>query len=140
MAGIDALIVPYKASPAVLTALRSGDIDLAFEIVGPMLPHVAAGAAKPLAVTSAQRNPAMPDVPTVREAGVAGYAVASWNALAAPAGTPPDVIARLNGAARDAVATPAVRERLAALGVRLQAARRPNCSRCSRARSVAGAT
>jgi tripartite-type tricarboxylate transporter receptor subunit TctC len=120
VAGIDALVVPYKGSPAVLTALRAGEIDLAFEIVGPMVPQVSAGVVKALAVTSDRRNPALPDVPTVQQAGIAGYDVASWNALAAPAGTPADVIDRLNRAARDAVASPAVREKLGKLGMRLQ--------------------
>lgn len=121
VAGIDALVVPYKGSPAVLTALRSGEIDLAFEIVGPMLPQVQAGAIKVLAVSSDKRNPALPEVPTVQQAGVAGYDVASWNALAAPAGTPPEVIAVLNRAARDAVAAPAVQDKLGRLGMRLAA-------------------
>jgi tripartite-type tricarboxylate transporter receptor subunit TctC len=121
VAGIDALVVPYKGSPAVLTALRAGEIDLAFEIVGPMIPQVAAGAVRALAVSSGERNPALPDVPTVQQAGVAGYNVASWNGLAAPAGTPPAVIDALNKAAREAVATAAVRDRLGRLGMRLQA-------------------
>jgi tripartite-type tricarboxylate transporter receptor subunit TctC len=121
VAGVDLLMVPYKASPAVLTALRAGEVDLAVEIVGPMLPQVQAGVVKALAVSSDKRNPALPDVPTVQQAGVAGYNVASWNALAAPAGTPADVIATLNRAARDAVASPAVQERLGKLGMRLAA-------------------
>lgn len=117
--GIDTLTVPYRASPAVLTALRAGEIDVAFEIVGPMLPHVNAGAVRALAVTSGQRNTALPQVPTVAQAGVAGYDVASWNALAAPAGTPAAVIDALNRAVREALAAPAVRERLGNLGMRL---------------------
>jgi len=121
VAGIDVLVVPYKGSPAVLTALRAGELDLAFEIVGPMVPQVSAGAVKILAVSSAKRNPALPEVPTVQQAGVAGYDVASWNAIAAPAGTPVDVIDKLNKAAREAVASPAVQERLGKLGMRLQA-------------------
>lgn len=121
VAGIDVLTVPYKGSPAVLQALRAGEADLAVEIVGPMVPQVQAGAVRALAVSSAQRNPALPDVPTVAQAGVASYDVASWNALAAPAGTPPEVIERLGRAAREALAAPAVRDRLAPLGVRLQA-------------------
>ncbi|MCI1193814.1 tripartite tricarboxylate transporter substrate binding protein [Calidifontimicrobium sp. SYSU G02091] len=121
VAGIEALVVPYKASPAVLTALRAGEIDVAFEIVGPMMPQVSAGAVKALAVTSSQRNAALRDVPTVAQAGVAGYDVASWNALAAPAGTPAAVIDALNKAARDAIATPSVREKLGKLGMRLAA-------------------
>jgi tripartite-type tricarboxylate transporter receptor subunit TctC len=121
VAGIDVVTVPYKGSPAVLQALRAGEVDLAFEILGPMVPQVSAGAVRALAVSSSQRNPALPDVPTVAQAGVAGYDVASWNALAAPAGTPPEVIERLGRAAREAVASPAVREKLGKLGVRLQA-------------------
>jgi tripartite-type tricarboxylate transporter receptor subunit TctC len=119
--GIDALIVPYKGSPAVLTALRAGEVDLAFEIVGPMLAQVSAGAVRALAVSSDLRNPALPQVPTVQQAGVAGYSVASWNAIAAPAGTPADVVDRLNRAVHEAVAMPAVRDKLGALGMRLQA-------------------
>ena len=121
VAGIDTLVVPYKGSPAVLTALRAGEIELAFEIVGPMLPQVAAGAVKALAVSSSQRNPALPQVPTVQQEGVAGYDVASWNALAAPAGTPQEIIERLNGTAREAVASPAVQDKLGRLGMRLAA-------------------
>jgi tripartite-type tricarboxylate transporter receptor subunit TctC len=118
--GAEMLVVPYKGSPAVLTALRAGEVDLAFEIIGPMVPQVAAGVVKVLAVTSDRRNPALPDVPTVQQAGVAGYNVASWNALAAPAGTPPEVIAVLGRASRDAVASPAVQDKLVRLGMRLQ--------------------
>lgn len=121
VAGISALVVPYKTSGAVLTALRGGEVDLAFEIAGPMVPQVEARAVKALAVSSAQRNPALPDVPTAAEAGVAGYDVASWNALAAPRGTPGDVIETLNRAAREAVASPGVKDRLGKLGVRIAA-------------------
>jgi tripartite-type tricarboxylate transporter receptor subunit TctC len=117
-AGIETLVVPFNGSPAVLAALRGGQVDLAFEIVGPMLPQLQAGTVRALAVTGAQRNAALPAVPTVMQAGVAGYDVASWNALAAPAGTPPAVLQALGDAARAALAAPAVRERLAALGVR----------------------
>lgn len=121
VAGIDVLVVPYKGSPAVLTALRAGEVDLAFEVLGPMVPQVGAGVVKALAVSSDRRNPALPEVPTVQQAGVAGYDVASWNAIAAPAGTPPEIVDRLNRALREAVATPAVQERLGKLGMRLQA-------------------
>ena len=121
VAGIDTLVVPYKGSPAVVTALRTGEIDLAFEIVGPMLPQVQAGVVRALAVSSGVRNPALPDVPTVAQAGVAAYDVASWNAIAAPAGTPPEVVAVLNRAVRDAVASPSVQDKLRKLGMRLGA-------------------
>jgi tripartite-type tricarboxylate transporter receptor subunit TctC len=120
-AGIDALVVPYRGTPAVLTALRGGEIDVAFEIVAPMLPQVAGGTLRALAVSSNQRNPALPDVPTVQHVGVAGYDVSSWNAIAAPASTPPELIERLNRAVRDALARTEVRDKLTRLGVRLQA-------------------
>ena len=121
VAGIDVLVVPYKGSPAVLTALRAGEVDIAFEIAGPMIPQVQAGVIKALAVSSDKRNPALPEIPTVQQAGVAGYNVASWNALAAPAGTPAEVVATLNRAAREAVASPAVQDKLGKLGMRLAA-------------------
>lgn len=121
VAGIDALVVPYKGSPAVLAALRGGEIDVAFEIVGPMLAQVQAGVVKALVVSSDRRNPALPNVPTAIEAGVAGYDVASWNALAAPAGTPAPVIEQLNRAAREAIASPAVQDKLGKLGMRTAA-------------------
>ena len=120
-ARIDALVVPYKGSPAVLTALRAGEVDLAFEVTGPMLPQVAAGAVKALAVTSTQRNPALAEVPTVQQAGVPGYDGASWNAFAAPAGTPAEVVALLNRAVREAVGSAAVRDKLGRAGMRLAA-------------------
>jgi tripartite-type tricarboxylate transporter receptor subunit TctC len=115
------LVVPYKGSPAVVAALRSGEIDLAFEIAGPMVPQVQAGAVKALAVTSQRPNPSFPQVPTVQQQGIAGYDVASWNALAAPAGTPAAVVERLNRAARAAVASPEVQDKLGRLGMQVQA-------------------
>ena len=117
-AGVDALVVPFKGSPDVLRALRANEIDLAFEILGPAIGPIAGGTVRALAVTGSERDPATPAVPTAAEAGLADYVVESWNALAAPAGTPPAVIGRLHGALRDALADPQVRARLAALGVR----------------------
>jgi len=114
------VIVPYKGTPAVLTALRAGEIDAAFEILGPMLPQLQAKVVRALAVTSDQRFDSLPAVPTMMQAGVSDYDVASWNALAAPARTPPAVIERLNAVANEALKTPAVRDRLLALGVRPQ--------------------
>ena len=118
--GIDVVIVPYKGTPAVLTALRSGEVDAAFEILGPWLGQLQARTVRALAVTGDRRFAALPEVPTMREAGVADYEVASWNALAAPAKTPPAVIDKLNAAANDALKTPAVADKLLSLGVRPQ--------------------
>jgi tripartite-type tricarboxylate transporter receptor subunit TctC len=121
-AGIDALIVPYNGTPAVQTALLGGQVDVGFEVLSPMLPQLASGpkGLRALAVTSDKRFPGLPGVPTVQESGVAKYSVASWNALAAPAGTPQPVIDALNKAIRDAVAKPEVQQRLQSLGVRAQ--------------------
>lgn len=119
-AGIDVLGVPYNGSPAVFTALHGGQVDTAVEILGPMLPQLQAGTVRALAVTGSARFPGLPDVPTVAEAGVPGYEVSSWNALAAPAGTPADVVETLGDAARASIADPALRTRLQALGVRLE--------------------
>ena len=116
--GIDAVVVPYKGTLAVLTALRAGEIDLAFEIVAPLLAQLSARTVRALAVTSDVRHPALAGVPTLAEAGVANYNVASWNALATPARTPPEVIERLNRAAREALASSVVKQRLGELGVR----------------------
>ncbi len=120
VAGLDAVSVPYKGTPAVVTALRGGEIDLAFEILGPMLGQVESGVIRPLAVTSGKRFPLLPQVPTVQEEGIARYDVASWNALAAPAKTPADIVTRLNRAANEALQSPEVIAQLNKLGVRPQ--------------------
>ena len=120
MAGVEVLTVPYKASGAVVVALRSNEIDVALEIVGPMIPQVNSGAIRLLAVTGDQPNPALPSAPTAQQAGLPGYAVSSWNAIAAPAGTPAPVIERLNQAVQLALASPKLRSALEPLGVRLQ--------------------
>jgi tripartite-type tricarboxylate transporter receptor subunit TctC len=114
------VIVPYKGTPAVLTALRAGEVDAAFEILGPWLGQLQARTVRALAVTGDRRFAALPEVPTMREAGVADYEVASWNALAAPVKTPQAVIDRLNAAANEALKTPAVADKLLSLGVRPQ--------------------
>jgi len=121
--GIDALVVPYNGTPALQTALIAGQVDVGFEVLGPMMSHIASGdrGLRALAVTSDRRFVGMPNVPTVQESGVPKYNVASWNALAAPAGTPPQVVDTLNAAIRDALSKPEVQQRLLALGVRAQA-------------------
>ena len=120
-AGIDAVVVPYKGSPAVINALRAGEIDVGFEILSPLLPQLSAKVIRALAVTGPERFALLPDVPTVQEQGVSNYSVDSWNALAAPAGTPAAAIERLRRAAQEAVAQPAVRDKLRDLGVTAKA-------------------
>lgn len=113
-AGIDVQVVPFNGTPPVITALRGGDIDAALDIVGPLMPQIAAHALRPLAVLGAQRAPQLPDVPAARETGgpLARFDVSSWNGLAVPAKTPPDVVARLNREVQAALAQPDVKKHL----------------------------
>jgi tripartite-type tricarboxylate transporter receptor subunit TctC len=117
MSGIDAQVVPFKATPAVITALKSNDVQVAFEILAPVMALIKGGALKALAVTSDKRYAGLPDVPTVAESGIPGYQASSWNAVAAPAKTPKAVLERLNREVNAAAAAPAVHARLAELGV-----------------------
>lgn len=116
-AGVDFQVVPFNGSPAVLTALRGGQVDGVVEILGPMMGQIASKAVRPLAVMGAKRTSLLADVPTVAESGVRGFDVASWNALAAPARTPPAVIALLNREANKVLATADLRKQLADLNV-----------------------
>lgn len=116
-AGIDALVVPHKTTGEVIIATRNGSVDLAVDFIGPLISSIKSGALRPLAVTAGKRFPGLPDVPTAIEAGVAGYDVASWNAMAAPAKTPRAVIDRVNQELRKAIAAPEVQKRFAELGV-----------------------
>ncbi|MFM7570852.1 MAG: Bug family tripartite tricarboxylate transporter substrate binding protein [Betaproteobacteria bacterium] len=116
-AGINAQIIPFNGTPALLTALRGGHVDAGVEILGPLKSQLNPGGVRLLAVTSRRRAAEFPDVPTAAEAGVADYEASSWNALAAPARTPQPIIAQLNQAARAALDSPDVRKRLAELGV-----------------------
>lgn len=117
MAGIDALIVPYKGSPEVLTATGTGELNVAFEILSPALPQIKSGNFNAIAVTSGKRFVGLPNVPTVAESGLPGYEAASWNALAAPAKTPQAIIDRLTREINAAVADPDVKARLLAMGI-----------------------
>ena len=116
-AGIDALVVPHKTTGEVIIAARNGNVDLAVDFIAPLLSSIKSGALRPLAVTAGKRAPQLPDVPTASEAGVPGYDVASWNAMAAPAKTPRAIIDRLNEELRKAIASPEVQKRFAELGV-----------------------
>ena len=120
MAGVDAQVVPFKATPAVIVALKGNDVQAAFEFLTPVLPQIKGGALRALAVTSAKRFPGLPDVPTVAESGVPGYQASSWNGVAAPAKTPRPVIERLNREVNAALADAEVRKRLSALGVEVR--------------------
>jgi tripartite-type tricarboxylate transporter receptor subunit TctC len=116
-AGIDALVVPHKTTGEVIVAVRSGNVDLGVDFIAPMISAIRSGSLRALAVTTAKRFPGLPDVPTAIEAGVSGYDVASWNALAAPAKTSRAVIDRVREALIKALADPDVQQRFAELGV-----------------------
>ena len=117
MAGIEMTHVPYKSGPAAMTDLIGGQVNLFTADFAVMLPQVKAGKIRGLAVTSMQRSKAIPELPTVNEAlGLKDYELIAYFALFAPAGTPPDVIARLNRALNTAVADKDIIERFSAIG------------------------
>jgi tripartite-type tricarboxylate transporter receptor subunit TctC len=117
-ANMDAQIVPFNGTPALLNALRGGQIDLAVEILGPLKPQISAKAVRLLAIMGEQRPTDMPDTPTVKELPqMGGLVVSSWNALAAPAKTPKPIIDRLASEVNQALADPELIKRLAGLQV-----------------------
>lgn len=96
LARVKMVHIPYKGAAGSIPALLSGEIDMLFESVLIMQPHVKVGKLRALAVTSKERSPVMPDLPTMIEAGVPGYDVSNWFAMYAPAATPPQIVERLN--------------------------------------------
>jgi tripartite-type tricarboxylate transporter receptor subunit TctC len=108
---VDLTHVPYKGAGPALTDLLGGQVDLMFGTAAAVTPFLQSGKLRALGVTTAERSPAFPNVPTIAESGVAGYAAESWYGLYAPAGTPPDVIAKLNAAAKKAVQSETFRKR-----------------------------
>ncbi len=116
MAGIDLVHVPYKGAAAALTDLMGGHIDLAFSDPLLTLQHSRAGKVRALAVSGTQRLASDPDLPTVAEAGLPGYAVSGWLGIVAPAGTAPERIAKLNAAFNEALAMPDIRAQLTEKG------------------------
>jgi tripartite-type tricarboxylate transporter receptor subunit TctC len=115
--GLDFLVVPFNGTPAVTTALRGHQVDIAIEILGPMMGQVQSKAVRVLAVMGDTRAEQLPDVPTLMQSGVRDFDVSSWNALAAPAKTPKEVIARLNREVQAAVNSPDVKKKLFELNV-----------------------
>lgn len=116
MAGIDMLHVPYKGTGQALTDIVGGQVHTLFGSIPSTMPHARAKRLRALAVSSAKRSPAIADIPTVAEAGLPGYELASWYGLLAPAATPVDVVTRLHAEAAKAVNHAEVRARLAAEG------------------------
>jgi len=115
-AGIDLLHVPYKGTAAVTTDILGGQLQVAFLGLANVEQHIHSGALRPLAVAMPQRNVRFPDVPTVGETGVLGETAIAWGGLFAPAGTPANVINRLNGELKQALQTPEVRASIQQIG------------------------
>lgn len=111
MAGVDIQHVPYQGSGPALTDVIGNQVPIIFDNLPSASAHIKAGALRPLGVTTAERAPSFPDVPTIAET-LPGYETYTWNALFAPAGTPPEVVERLNAAALAALADPAVAARM----------------------------
>jgi tripartite-type tricarboxylate transporter receptor subunit TctC len=114
--GVRMVHVPYKGSGPAMNDLVAGVIPIAFENIAPALPLVKAGRVRALAVTTTRRSGVAPDVPTMEEAGVPNFDISSWQAVFAPAGTPPEIVQKLSAEIVRALGHPEVRERLVALG------------------------
>lgn len=116
MTSIDMVHVPYRGGAPALTALMGGQVQVMIDPVSSALPHVQSGRLRALAVTSAQRIRALPDLPTLGESGVPGYVLENWYGLWAPKGTPPALVERLAAAAAKGLREPAIAARLEAAG------------------------
>jgi tripartite-type tricarboxylate transporter receptor subunit TctC len=112
--------VPYKGSSAAHPDLLSGRTAMIFDTITAIRGHVKSGALRGLAVTTAKRSSSMPELPTVAESGLAGYEASTWGGILAPAGTPKEVVARLNGAINAALKQEDVRARLGGAGIEIQ--------------------
>jgi tripartite-type tricarboxylate transporter receptor subunit TctC len=120
-AGIDFTIIPYRGTPEIQVALLQGDVSVMIDSFSSMKGNLADGKLRALATSGAHRSEATPELATVTEGGVSGYDVVSWNALFAPAGTPPDIIKTLNVALREILADADVKKRLIELGIEARA-------------------
>jgi tripartite-type tricarboxylate transporter receptor subunit TctC len=114
--GIDLVHVPYKGLGPAFNDVVAGQIPVMFAGMSNVFPHVKSGRIRVLATGSARRSAAMPDVPTMQEAGVAGFDYAAWAGFLAPAGTPQAIVSKVNSDVAKVMALPEVRDKLAALG------------------------
>jgi tripartite-type tricarboxylate transporter receptor subunit TctC len=119
MTGIDMTHIPYKGSTAAHPDLISGQMSMMFDTVAAVMQHVKSGAVKALAVTTPKRASIAPDVPTMAEAGLPGYETSTWGGILAPAGTPKDVVAKLNAEWNKALSLPDVKERINGAGIEI---------------------
>ena len=117
MASLDLVIVPYRGPPELLTAALRSDVDVIVQSFGALRPALLDRQIRPLASATGERASYMPDIPTVREAGIKGFEVISWNGFFVPARTPRDVVATLNREFRAALEDADLRKRFAELGL-----------------------
>jgi|SRR5579864_2703895 len=115
-AKINVTQIPFKGTPEVIQAMLSGSVDCYWAPISAAIPHIKGGRVRALAVSTAKRNSQLPDVPTTGEAGISGADAPLWFGIWAPAGTPPDIVAKISSDTRKALADPGVRERLDGLG------------------------
>jgi tripartite-type tricarboxylate transporter receptor subunit TctC len=116
MTGVDMQHIPYKGSPPALADVVGGQVAMTFDNITTAWPLAKGGKLRAIAVTTAARSSIAPEIPTLAEAGLVGYEVGSWQGVFAPAGTPPDIVKRLNTEIVRIINSPDVREKLAALG------------------------
>ena len=116
MAGVQITHVPYKGGAAAILDLISGQVHLMMESLNSITPHAKAGRVRGLGVTGKVRSPAVPDIPTIAEAGVPGYEATTWNGIVAPAGLPKAILTTLNREINKTLASPSLKERFAAIG------------------------
>ena len=116
MLGVDITHVPYKGSGPAVTDLMAGQVNMMFDNIPSSITHIRSGKLRALATTGAKRSPMLPDLPTIAESGVPGYESTAWFGIAVPAGTPKDIIARLNADGQRAVKSPEFVKRMTDLG------------------------
>jgi len=116
LTGVDMIHIPYKGSGPAVTDLLAGQVMMMFDNIPSSLPHIKAGRLRALATTGAKRDPALPELPTIAEAGVPGYESGVWFGLMVPAGTPKEIIAKLNAAAVQSTRSPQFVKRMTDLG------------------------
>jgi tripartite-type tricarboxylate transporter receptor subunit TctC len=133
---IDIVHVPYKGGGQVMPDLVGGQVSMFFAGMPPAMPHVQSGRLRALAVTTTRRSPTAPDVPTMEEAGVPGFDMSNWFAYFVPAGTPPDVIGKLNAEINRALKLQDVKEKLASLGAEAEGTSPEELARFLRAESA----
>ena len=116
MAGVDMVHIPYKGAAPAVVDLLAGYVSLMFDNMSSALPNIKAARVRALAVTTLKRSPLLPQLPTISEAGLRGFDISTWFGIFAPAGTPPDIVAKLNAETVRILHTPEMKERLLLLG------------------------